>query len=221
MTIAGIEEKVIQREGYTLQHSSLYKSALWVCEEIRSEELTGPTKRKNRFLPDPELEKGKRAENSDYTNSGYDRGHLAAADNYKSSQRLNDETFYLSNIAPQIHSFNAGIWKRLEDGSRNWARKYGSVYVITGSLFQDERTIGENEVRVPTHFFKIVILKKGEDEIEGGVFTFPHQKAAPGTKLKGALYPLSWVEERSNLRFFPARGNSDTEILPLPDLYEE
>lgn len=56
-----------------------------------------------------------RADNSDYKKSGYDRGHLAAAGNHKMSQNHVQQTFYLSNISPQVGvGFNRDSWNRLE-----------------------------------------------------------------------------------------------------------
>ena len=48
-----------------------------------------------------------------------------------------DETFLTSNISPQKHDFNAGIWNRLEQKTRYWANKYNGVYVVTGGILKN------------------------------------------------------------------------------------
>jgi DNA/RNA endonuclease G (NUC1) len=77
-----------------------------------------------------------RSQNSDYLKSGYDRGHLAAAGNHRSSQKLVDQTFYLSNMAPQVGvGFNRDAWCKLERYVRRLTRTYDNVYCCTGPLY--------------------------------------------------------------------------------------
>lgn len=77
-----------------------------------------------------------RSDNSDYKKSGYDRGHLAAAGNHKASQNSIDQTFYLSNMAPQVgEGFNRDSWNRLERYVRKLTKTYTNVYCCTGPLY--------------------------------------------------------------------------------------
>lgn len=77
-----------------------------------------------------------RATNKDYKNSGFDRGHLAAAGNHKASQELIKQTFVLSNIAPQVgKGFNRNAWNNLEKYVRKKAKHNKNVYVCSGPLF--------------------------------------------------------------------------------------
>jgi endonuclease G len=69
---------------------------------------------------------------SDYTNSGFDRGHLAPAGDMKWSETAMDESFLMSNISPQKPAFNRGIWKKLEEKIRSWAIENDSIIVVTG-----------------------------------------------------------------------------------------
>jgi len=77
-----------------------------------------------------------RSENADYKGSGYDRGHLAAAGNHKVEQKHMEQTFFLSNMAPQIGiGFNRDSWNRLEKHVRKLTNVYKDVYVCTGPLY--------------------------------------------------------------------------------------
>lgn len=77
-----------------------------------------------------------RSENTDYKGSGYDRGHLAAAGNHKVEQKHMEQTFFLSNMAPQIGvGFNRDSWNRLEKHVRKLTNVYKDVYVCTGPLY--------------------------------------------------------------------------------------
>ena len=70
------------------------------------------------------------------------------------------QAFLLSNMTPQIHAFNAGIWEALEDKIRDWVKQYSAIYVVAGPIFNskaDTRFIG-NGVAIPDAFFKAVYL---------------------------------------------------------------
>lgn len=107
--------------------------------------------RQGSFHRDGRLSKEDSSTNKDYTNSGYDRGHLTPSAD-ASSITSQDETFSFSNIAPQAPKFNQQQWRILEAQVRN---KFS--YVITGVIYQGQsiKTIG-NKVGIPTQFYKIV-----------------------------------------------------------------
>lgn len=77
-----------------------------------------------------------RSQNSDYKKSGYDRGHLAAAGNHKAHQKYIEQTFFLSNMAPQVgEGFNRSSWNRLEKYVRKLTKLHKNVYCCTGPLY--------------------------------------------------------------------------------------
>lgn len=77
-----------------------------------------------------------RSRNTDYKHSGFDRGHMAAAGNHRVCQKHVDQTFLLSNMAPQVGvGFNRDSWNRLERHVRKLTRTYPNVYVCTGPLY--------------------------------------------------------------------------------------
>jgi len=93
---------------------------------------------------------------SDYTGSGYDRGHLVPnADRYGSPQ-ANAETFVMTNIVPQKGDLNRFPWERLERYSRSIVRRGNDVYIIAGVYGEKGRLRGK--VTVPTNCWKIVIV---------------------------------------------------------------
>jgi endonuclease G len=108
---------------------------------------------------------------SDYTNSGYDRGHLAPSEDFDESENALREANYMSNISPQDHKFNAGIWKKVENRARQLAKEHNFVIIITGPLYRGEiKTISLKMISVPTHFYKIVIWETGME-----VYNIPNE----------------------------------------------
>ncbi|HSB13988.1 MAG TPA: DNA/RNA non-specific endonuclease [Bryobacteraceae bacterium] len=209
--------RFVFRDGYVLQHSSIDKVPLWVCEDVTTQQLTGAAKRGNKFAPDPLLPPKERAELADYKGSGYDRGHQAPAGNQAQDQRLKDETFFLSNMAPQKPKLNQQAWRELEDLTRKWTEKRGQTWQITGGMFydpaeEDEKTadglieyttIGKDNVGVPTHFYKIVAGKGPSGDWEAIAFVMENKAYPRPFHFEQFIQSIDWIEERTGLDFMP------------------
>lgn len=155
-TPADRPSQIIRHTGYTLSYNSEWKLANWVGYELTAEETRGTVKRSDRFDEDPKVE-GYQVRHADYTHSGFDRGHMAPAADMKWSEVAMDESFYMSNICPQVHALNAGRWNDLEDKVRKWAQRDSAIIVVCGPIVPDDySTISDKYIAVPRHFFKIV-----------------------------------------------------------------
>lgn len=99
-----------------------------------------------------------RACHDDYTNSGFDRGHMVPAADRSLSITSMKSTFIMTNVCPQVPALNRGAWKRLEDGCRNYARQGVPVKVHVDAVFwkADTLRIGRHGVAVPHGFVKSV-----------------------------------------------------------------
>jgi endonuclease G len=151
-------------------------------------------------LVDPKISTGS-AENSDYAGSGYDRGHLAPAGDMGWSAQSMIESFYYSNMSPQVPSFNRGIWKNAESFTREAAITNHTVYVVTGPVFTSTMTtIGPNKVAVPQSYFKI-ILDYFEPELKAIAFVIPNE--ASQLPLQHFAVSIDDVEHLTGLDFFP------------------
>ncbi len=201
---------VISHTGFTLMYDEIHKQSAWVAYELTKQKTTKITGRRNRFTPDPKL-KLKSPDNKDYKKSGYDRGHLAPAADMAWSVESMKESFYYTNISPQIPSFNRGIWKKLEDLVRIWAVENEHIYVITGPVLDSNFTnIGDNKVTVPEAFYK-VILDYTLPEIKAIAFIIPNQK---GEKtLYEYAVSVKEVEEATGIDFFPQLPDCQEEII--------
>jgi len=151
---------IIYHSAYTLSYNPQTLIDNWVAYELTAEETDGPWTRKGlRFMPDPDC-KSKQADNNDYRNSGYSRGHLAPAGDMKWDSVAMLESFYFTNCIPQDKELNNGRWNQLEMKVRTWAKRYGRVYVVCGPAFLNTDTlrIGHNKVSVPDACFKALLI---------------------------------------------------------------
>ncbi|KAK0548971.1 nuclease [Tilletia horrida] len=129
-----------------------------------------PDRSRSVFKEDERIPLPFRARLADYFRSGYDRGHMVPAADAKISQQAMDETFLLTNMAPQVGAgFNRDYWAHTEDFVRRLTNAFADVYVFTLPLYlprQDPdgkhrvtyEVIGNPpNVAVPTHFAKVIL----------------------------------------------------------------
>jgi endonuclease G len=189
------------RKGFALAHNPERKTADWVAEHLTRERTHGPVDRLKNFRGDPELKSGTRAVDSDYTNSGYARGHMAPAANMQWDPLAMYHSFFLSNVAPQNGPMNSGAWSQLEELVRDWAVDRGALYVFTGPIYgANPKTIGKSKVAVPSHVYKIVFDPVRVDAI---AFLFPNEPTGAKT-LPDFLTSVDDVEARTGLDFLSA-----------------
>ena len=209
---SGGKGEIIEHTGYTLSYREEYEVPEWVAYELTREEVTTlAVERKDNFREDKTVSTGS-ATLQDYKKSGYDRGHMAPAADFRWSAEAMDDTFYLSNMWPQTHAFNAGIWSDLESAIRSMAYEDGSIYVVTGPVLTDGPydTIGENDVAVPSYFYKVV-LDYSEPTLKAIGFILPHENSK--NPLSYFAVTVDEVEERTGLDFFPLLPDSTEEKL--------
>lgn len=196
---------------------------LWVAEHHQKTDFEGTAIRGDRFLSDSQIPEAERVNDADYSKSGYDRGHMAAAAMFKFNQKLQNESFYYSNMVPQVGTnFNRGIWAKLEDLSRDIISHASEGWVISGIAYAtpDEKpliagegnvvltVIGKNHpMPVPTHCFKIIITKNEQGELACVAFLFKNaaHKVSVIKNFDWGPYvrKVDLIEEVTGLDFFP------------------
>lgn len=199
--INGRTERLITHVGYTVSYNSVWKIPNWVAYELTAAEVAGDLPRKDKFVPDPQVPENETAYTEDYKGSGYDRGHMAPAADMKWSKQAMEESFYLSNICPQNPNLNGGIWKSLEEQTRDLATQKGTIYVVCGPIVSGNyQTIGDGEVAVSAGFFK-VLLQKNSSGWHAIAFKFDN---VSGSRLL-STYALSVdeLERLTGIDFFP------------------
>lgn len=204
-------DAVIEHVNYALQYNEKTEQADWVAYILKASDLRNARfKRNDNFRPDP-LILTQSAHPDDYKGSGYDRGHLAPAADFTWDSRALDETFYMSNMSPQVPGFNRGIWRQLEEQVRKWAKKNGTVYVVTGPIFEKRpKKIGKNDVAIPSQYYKVILELEGPD-VKGIGFVLDNEKSTE--RLSEYALSIDDVESLTGLDFFPLLpDNLESEI---------
>jgi len=220
--------ELLFRQGYVVSHNNWLKIPNWTAYHLTKEHVQGNIPRSNDFRPDLSLKTYQRAELVDYRGSGYDRGHIAPAADMRYSTTAVSESFFLSNMTPQVgEGFNQGIWKDIEEMVRDWAKERGEVWVVAGPAFEDTdrvmsfKLLGPHHVAVPTHFFKIVLSKDAEGTLHVIAFLLPNQKL-PTKDLPKFITTIRDIEEKTGLDFLNELNDGleeELETKKAPNLY--
>ena len=109
----------------------------WSVYEMYEGNMYNNCNRKDDFKEDPDLPSNTRSRLSDYSGSGYARGHLCPSADRLCSDEQNKQTFFLSNMQPQWQSHNGGQWGSLEDKVRTWAEQCDTLYVVKAATIDD------------------------------------------------------------------------------------
>lgn len=201
------DNQYICHTAYGINYNYKTKVAHFVVEHIKASDLTKSAQRKDDFRMDPKVDDDKEATLQDYAGSGYDRGHIAPAADFSHSAEEMSESFYLTNMMPQVPNNNRGIWKKTETMARDFATKYGEVYVISGTIYEGEiKTIG-NGVGVPSHVYKIIIDPKNNRAI---AFLFENTKIKVKT-LPEHVVTIKEIEKRARVNFNPKLKDDSME----------
>jgi len=211
--------EVIKHSYYALSYSERHEQAEWVAYELTRESLYIPNvERTGNFRPDPKVRKAS-ASIRDYKGSGYDRGHLVPAGDMAFSRDAMSETFYMSNMSPQIRNFNSGVWRELEENIRDWGKKFKHLYIVTGPVLTEgiRDQIGGNDVSVPELYYK-VLLDLSEPEIKAIAFLIPNEVSTK--HLSEFAVSINRVEELTGIDFFPKllRDGEEEELESMNDI---
>lgn len=201
----------ICRYAYIVAHDNQAKIPLWVTYRVEPKNAIGCVPRLDRFIPDYRISESARSHPEDYAGTGYDIGHMADAASMSWSDLAEEESFIMSNAAPQAPNLNRGIWKLLEIKIRVWAWAGRDMTVYTGSVYDEASEHINNKVTVPDKFYKIVVDNTTGESI---AFLF-NNEPTENKDLTRYIVPVSVVEAVSGLEF-PNIRNKDQEGILWP-----
>lgn len=200
--------RFLRNTGYLVGYGEDVGLPLWVGYRMKDvDPLPSPAERPEKFEVDTRT--AARIDSEAYSGSGYDRGHLAP--NYAIATRYGEkaqrETFLMSNIIPQKHGLNAGLWKQMElRAATSYPARFGEVWVLAGPVFKrppGKRLAGRDGAAGPVvpEACYMILADESDGRVRTLAFLFPQEPAA-GAKPEDFLTTIDEIERRTGLEFF-------------------
>lgn len=204
------EHYIISRPQYTLSYSKRLNMATWVSYSLFKTDFGKAPRYSKSFISDTSLPlKYYKVRHADYTNSGYDRGHMVRSEERTSSVEDNISTFILTNVCPQTPDLNRLIWLQFERYCENLCKKQNKkLYIVTGGIYIYNNYIN-NELAVPDSCWKVVIIldsNQTASDISESTQTIavmmPNINGLKGKKWNEYITTIDAVENSTGYNFF-------------------
>ena len=216
-SVSNAENYLIDRPQYALSYAKSKGSPNWVAWELNSSWL-GSAPRSDKFSPDEQLpaEWG-RIKPSDYTGSGFDRGHMTNSEDRSRSPEDNLATFLMTNIIPQAPDNNQGPWVQLENYSRQLVKSGKELFIISGGHGQGgigskgpKATVGQGKVVIPAVTWKVILVLDRANTGVAGVdkntrtiaVIMPNKQGIKSTPWREYITSVQDVEKLTGYQFF-------------------
>ncbi|WP_420154271.1 DNA/RNA non-specific endonuclease [Siphonobacter sp.] len=217
-------EYLLYKPAFVVSYLPEKGIARWVSWHLQKSDL-GTTDRQDDFRPDEDLPRNfPPIKPTDYTNSGFDRGHLCPSGDRTATQTANSATFVMSNMIPQAPSLNRGIWNDLEEYCRTKIKLGYEAYLYAGGYGAGGKgsngsatTIAKGKVSVPGRCWKVIlIMPEGENDyarlekesVEVIAVDMPNSQDVAGTGWRRWQLSVRQLEELTGLDFFSALPRS-------------
>lgn len=210
---------------YAVQYNTNTKTPIWESHVLKKSDFVGASynERTNDFREDKNIEGMKiSSKPSDYSRTGYDRGHLAPAADFSYSEKAMSESFIMTNIAPQAPQNNRQIWSQLEQSIRKLLKHKNiqELYVTTGILYyknsKDKNSTGVmaefNGIQAPTHFYKIIIEPKTG---QSAAYLIPNTNDVGGQPFSNFLISIRELEKYTKIDFHPNLSNKESQAIEV------
>lgn len=188
---ASLNKKKVR--NYSICFDKARKAALWVAYPLHSVYISGNGHRTDAwaFDPTPTIPERDQANCIRKSYGGpYDRGHQLPSADRLATDELNAQTFYMTNMTPQLNRLNQDMWAKLESKVRTY-RCSDTLYVVTGAYFgtgYKTTTDGAgNSVPIPTNYFKVLLRTRSGNT----------GKAVTEVSADDLMAIGFWVEQRS------------------------
>lgn len=218
----------VQILNYALEWDNTKRHANWVAFTFDTTTSADNVKRTDAWSVDPKLPAEMQVQESDHKNDGFDKGHLCASEDRVYLKEANEQTFYYSNMSPQLNDFNGGFWGKLEARVQTWGRStadgvYDKVYVTKGGTLNkllknfkgttvnggtpttDANGFTIHGLACPEYYFMAVLSQK-DDVFHAIVFLVPHKEGMTrnpsSDELKEYVVSVDKLEEETGIDFF-------------------
>lgn len=197
------------RVNYSLEYDTEPRHARWVAFTFDRDNSPSRVRRSDAWRWDPKIP-ARYSTESWFRGSGYSRGHLVASEDRAYSHEANAQTFFYSNISPQLYEHNSGIWVRIEQKIREWGRDNGLrdvLYVAKGGTIRDdqvEKKRIKGQMVVPRYYWAALLLER-DGAYHSIAFLTEHRAYQRGEeRLRDLALSVDALEEFTGLDFFHA-----------------
>jgi len=215
----------IMHSAMALGYSEAHEQARWVAHIILPDIMHGVVFRSNDFRSDTLIATGSAVEADyflktmkpdgtwEYDGFGFDRGHLAPSADFRWSATALSESYYYSNMSPQLADFNRGRWSEMESQLRGYVMEHSGVqlYVVTGPVLEPDLPVierGVNKVAIPKRFFKVAL-----DLVHHRTIGFIMPNARIEYPLESFAVTVDSVERLTGLDFFKSLPDNLEAVL--------
>ncbi len=185
----------------------------FTCYYMDSKNSVQNVSRSDSFKEDPEVPSATRSTLSDYSGSGFSRGHLCPSADRRASNAQQALTYYLSNMQPQYQTHNGAQWATLEANVRTWAAQFDTLYVVKAGTIENVTINGStksgiksvkcnNRLIVPEYFYMALMgYKKSTNTYTAvGIWTYHYNDS--GDKQDEVYMSIDELETRTGIDFF-------------------
>ena len=217
-----LPSKSNRERSFSVVYDTNIYHPLWIAYPLCRGNIRGSGSRQDAwgiFDPNIPTEKQLYMKSSYYGN--YDRGHMLPSASRLGSNDDNRQTFYPTNMSPQLAGLNQQKWAGIEGQVRGWGEGCDTLYVVTGAVF---RTVGGNEsvsytqcrsdsskdVAIPNYYYKALLQRRGtgaNSQYQALAIWVPHKAASGKATLNDAI-TIDELEERTGIDFFPNLGDA-------------
>jgi endonuclease G len=204
--------------NYSVEWDCTKRSQRWSCYQMYASNRKQNTSRyysdTNQYPMDPDLPAQYYFDYDPFRGSGYDHGHICPSADRLYSKDANIQTFYLTNMQPQRHIFNAGIWEKMEEKLRSWistgSKAEDTLYVCKGGTIDAVSGVTDNPIRetlqngliVPRYFF-MALLRKQKTGYKALAFWVEHtDDDHSNDPLGNYVISVRELERRTGIDFF-------------------
>lgn len=206
-----------QRRNYTIYYSRDKYQPLFVAYPLYRDCLSPKVDRTDAWNYDPKVAKNWQPLLKKSYTGGYSRGHMMASSDRYGSVKLNETTFYFTNMVPQNQNQNGGVWNQLETHAQTLAKSNSNIdtlYIVCGPVFDYSNgknpeyvgAKGDNKrIPVPTHTYKAILMKDKQDgKWHSMAVKIPNEDQNKGTKWNDRRFMVSVksLEEELGFTFF-------------------
>jgi endonuclease G len=218
--VAGPPGHGLNHYYFYVNHNDTWRIPYWVSYHLSRRNLSGTARRKDDYHEDESLEPdAARSLPKDYVGTGFDKGHLAPAEDFTRSKKAMATSFLMSNMSPQYHATNGGVWAKLEAAVRAMVADEGEAWIVSGDAFMTTdshpkkpgswiKKGGKNRVAVPTHLFKALLARDRDGRWTEYAFLVPNKRVSPGKPPRDYLITVDRLEKVTGWDFFPLLNDS-------------